>query len=564
MKRVLSLWLPTLSTDRWRRAQRRKLLAESGIDAAQAGANPTSATARPSSCEVSQAPQARPAFEGHDKPVAATHAVQGGIRLAAVDTAGLKSGIKSGLSLADARTLVPGLEIFDYAPDEDLGALERLADWCQRYTPWVSLGEAPNSGGGDLWLDISGCGHLFGGESGLVEDLLKRLTKSGLNARVGVADTPGAAWAVGHFMRGNKFTILPPGRLTEPLSRLPVAALRLPREIVEALSKVGLRRIGDIAPLPRAPLAARFGDVALMRLDQALGRMSEPLSPRPCKTEYRSRMAFAEAIARREDIDEALEQLLEALCKQLGEDDRGARRLTFTCHRMDASQWACSIGTGQPERDPAHLFRLFREKLDGIDPGFGIEVMILAATLTAPLAPEQHSIAKQSRQGEVVHLIDRLGNRFGDSNVVRLTPKASHIPELAQGFKPAAEVSSGHQEEWERYQRTVPSSLGYRPRPVHLLRRPSPIEVMAAVPDGPPMLFLWRGQRHRVVKAEGPERLAPEWWQVTARKEITDHETGVRDYFRIEDTTGKRFWLYRRGLYRPQFTPSWYLHGVFV
>lgn len=481
--------------------------------------------------------------------------------MAAADPAAQHAGVLPGLPLANARALVPDLRSVKADPAKDRQTLAALAGWCIRYTPWTAVDNSGGGNGGGIWLDISGCAHLFDGEGGLLEDLLGRLEGFDLHAFAAVADTPGAAWAMVRFGRQTTAStcIVPSGETRQALAPLPVAALRLPVAVAEGLARVGLRCIGDLLELPRAPLALRFGEMVMLRLDQALGRKGESITPRPPLTPMRARLAFAEPIQRAEDITLAVRQLLEDLCGQLERAHQGARRLDLSLYRVDGTRVGADVGASRPVRNPDHLERLFKEKLTPLDAGFGVEVMVLTATTTDPLAPTQTTDAALDggrdgdcgREGNgLACLIDRLGNRLGMANVMRLVPYASHIPERAcrelSALAPAPKNGG---------------PLPVRPRPVYLLPWPEPIEVMAPVPDHPPVMFRWRRVQHRVAGAEGPERIGPEWW-LEELQETSGHQR-TRDYYRVEDTDGRRFWVYREGTYRPGIKPRWYLHGIF-
>jgi protein ImuB len=486
------------------------------------------------------------------------------LSVAAVNPAAEAVGVRPGLSLAAARALVPGLATFEADPAADRGALERLARWCGRYTPWTAVDEhAGGPGAASLWLDISGCAHLFGGEAALLDDLARRLCAFGFTARAAVADTPGAAWAVARFAATGATTVVAPQQIRRVLAPLPVAGLRLLPGVAEALGRVGLGRIGDLAQVARAPLAARFGAASLRRLDQALGRTDEAISPGRPVAALRARRAFAEPIGRRDDVAAALDRLLAELCTRLEKTCQGARRLELILYRVDGTTAGAAIGTGRPVRDADHLKRLFAEKLATLDVGFGVETMILTATAADPLSPVQtdldghggtegHHVARPA-----AHLVDRLGNRLGADGVVHLGLRASHIPERASHAVSAlaqAPCPCGGTED----------EPGWRPpRPLHLLPSPEPIQVVAPVPDDPPAMFRWRRRQHRVAEAEGPERIGPEWWLEEPLAPASQQDR-IRDYYRVEDTAGQRFWVYRDGPYRPGIKPRWYLHGFFA
>lgn len=486
------------------------------------------------------------------------------MRITAVNRAAWAGGVRAGMMLSDGRALIPGLMVEKARPRADLHALDGLAAWCGRYTPWCA-----RDGDDGICLDITGCAHLFGGEAALIGDLAGRFGDFGISVRAAAADTPGAAWAVArHDGRegegGDMARIVAPGGSRVALAELPVTALRLADETAAGLMRLGLRRIGDLYGMPRAPLARRFGAALLRRLDQALGDEDEPISPDAPVIPHRARISFAEPIGRRADIDAALARLLDELALLLERGGRGARRLELVVYRVDGTTGGVAIGTSRPMRDRGHLARLFAERLDRIEAGFGIEAMMLSAPATDPLPAAQlalrHVRARLNGGGDdgdaaLARLVDRLGTRLGDENVALLEPRASHVPERATALVPAA--APGHEPgEW-RYG-------GGSGRPIRLLARPEPVEVMAEVPEGPPVLFRWRRATYRVAVSRGPERIAPEWWRDSGAAART------RDYYRVEDSGGRRFWLYRDGLYRDdaagggEGAPEWYLHGIFA
>jgi protein ImuB len=478
-------------------------------------------------------------------PLAAVTTERGRRMIVAVDAGAEALGVHPGMTLADARAVEPALQAFDADPLALAGLLVRLAGWCNRYTPWA----APDGADG-LVLDVTGCAHLFDGEAAMLADLAARLAGAGYNSRAAATSTPAAAWALSRF--GDSALNSPHAEelsaLSPKLAPLPIAALRLPAETVEGLAAVGLRRIGDLYPLPRASLAARFGPTVGRRLDQALGREPEPLSPLHPVPPHSVRIAFAEPIATPDQRAAAVRHLLAALCRSLERTGEGARRIVLAAFRVDRrcedAPQTLTIGTHRPVRDPAALLRLFAEKLDRIDPGPGIEVMTLAAEVAEPLIPAQTDFDRPGQTGAALEeLVDRLANRLGEESVLRLVPRQSWLPE--RGVAPAPPL-------------TAPSEADPWPadrvRPVRLLAPPDPVEAMAPVPDDPPLMFRWKGALHRVRFADGPERIEAEWWR---------RDGEPRDYYRVEDTDGRRFWLYRQGLYRPGARPQWFLHGVF-
>lgn len=465
-------------------------------------------------------------------------------------------GVVAGLTLADARALIPHLRVVEHNPAADRRGLGHLARWAERYTPWIQIDHGEEGAGAGLWLDVTGCTHLFGGEAALLEDLIRRLCRQGFAARAALADTPGAAWALARYGpdgdrpegdRPEGDRIAPEGGALEALAPLPVVALRLAPADADGLARLGFRRIGDLHALPRASLARRFGARTLTRLDQALGRAEEPVSPRRPETPHCVRRLFAEPIAAPETIATVVKRLLTELKPLLEADGMGARRLELVCHRVDDTLQGLEIGTSRPARDPDHLFRLFALKLERIDPGFGVEAMTLIATRAEPMDPHQLGLetrrAAADGAGDLAGLVDRIMGRLGADAVRRLDPRDSHWPERAQlpmpVFAPAA---------------AAPWPDG-KARPPLLFARPEPIEALAILPDSPPSRFRWRRRLYRVRAAEGPERIAPEWWR--------DPTSRRRDYYRVEDAEGRRFWLFREGLYgEEEPRPRWWMHGI--
>lgn len=468
-------------------------------------------------------------------------AVPGSIRrIVAVNSAARRAGLSPGMCVADALAISPGLVLAPADEAADRALAGWLADWCSHYTPWAAV-DAWTEGFG-LWLDVTGCAHLFGGEAALLAHLTKRLKRLGFSARAAMADTPGAAWAWARY--GAHHPCIPEKGQRDTLAPLPTAALRLGAATAATLSGLGLRRIGDLYGIPRAGLAARFGREVAQRLDQALGHESEPISPRRPPPSHGVNTTFAEPIAQPEDVAEAVRRLLERLCMQLGTEDLGLRRLEITVFRVDATSRTIAIGTSRPTRDAKHLFRLLSEELPALDPGFGIEMLRLSALEVAPLSSEQTALeAGNARPDDFARLLDCLGNRLGFERVMRLVPRQSHVPERAVTQQPPGTP--------------VPAAGTWpdRRRPVRLFSRPEPVEAMAPVPDSPPVMFCWRNHTHKVVRADGAERIAAEWWR---------HMAPERDYYVVEDEAGRRFWLFREGQYGAEPPPRWYVHGVFA
>ena len=488
--------------------------------------------------------------------------------LAAVNAEAEAGGLEPGLPLAEASALLPGLVTLPHDLAADARAVASLAAWCARYTPWAApdsteegAGKGPGGAAGVL-LDVSGCGHLFGGERALLEDLQARLAGFGYTARAALADTLGCAWAMARYGTSARHpcVVVLPGRQRAALAPLPPQALRLPAATVELMDRLGLRRVENLYELTSAVITPRFGALAVRRLAQAVGAEPEALSPRQPPAAYLSRQIFAEPLSDPEDIARAAGLLLDTLCRELARAGRGARQLELTAYRADGSLQRLSLGASRPSRDARHLRRLFTEKLPHLDPGFGIEVMTLGATLTAPLAAQQgelRRVEEKAAAGDgaatLPELVDRLGSRLGLAAVRAPRLRESHLPERAFALASPVGAPAGGEEAAsgkanDDWQKTPHPKL----RPLRLLARPEPVEAVSLLPDYPPAQFRWRRVLHQVVRAEGPERLLGEWW----RSDPEEGDAPPRDYFRVEDEDGRRYWLYRAD-------GDWFLHGLF-
>lgn len=447
-----------------------------------------------------------------------------------MDALAAANGLLPGLPLADARALVPELVTGECDPSGDQKALTQLCDWCSRFSPWA----APDGPDG-LILDVSGVPHLFGGEASMLEKMQQTFSGLGCNARLAIADTPAAAWA---WARHGTGMILLHGSGMDRLGALPIEALRLATDIAEDLKRFGLRSIANLARLPRGPLTKRFGPSIVARLDQLLGHAEEPISPRLPLASWRARASLAEPILTRDAIDTVLRHLLDALCKLLEQHGRGARKLALHAYRVDGAVQTLNAGTSRANRNPQHLFRLYRDSLDKIDPGFGIDLMLLEACATETLSAEQVALAQADGESadSAAEIIDRLQARLGAAAVFRPKIMESHWPERALRAAPA-------------HIKSPTARLAPGLRPVLLLPRPEPVDVEG---DNAirPAAFLWHRVKRHLTHLEGPERIAPEWW-----RDKGNHTH--RDYFRAEDTNGCRYWLFRAG-------GDWFLHGLFA
>ncbi|MDK1388748.1 DNA polymerase Y family protein [Sinorhizobium sp. 8-89] len=504
MARVVSVFLPTLPTDRIRRAD----------------------------------PSLSP-----DKPLVVI-ARSGSKRwVAAADRAALKLGLRVGMPAAKAQALVQELVVIDADPAADLATLERLTLWAlSRYSPVVAM-DPPDG----IVMETEGADHLQGGEELMLSGLINRFRGRGLAAHAAIADTWGAAHALARTT-SRETVIVGRGETDKAVNPLPLSSLRLPAETVASLRTLGFATVGDLAATPRAPLTLRFGPEVGRHLDQMYGRVAEPIDPiRPADL-VEVNKSFAEPIGAPETIDKYVSRLVRQLCLELEKRGLGVRRTDLIVHRVDNTIQSLRAGTAKPVRDIAWLTKLFRDRIERIEPGFGIEKLSLAATLAEPLIETQSaSLLIEEQVTDVTPLIDVLGNR-GGQRIFRVAPVASDVPERSvQRIAPTADEDGA----------TWPLNW---PRPPRLLERPEPIEVIALLPDHPPVSFTWRGKRRRVKRADGPERIFGEWWKHSSEW------VAVRDYFVVEDDTGERFWIFRSGDGVDAETGShkWFMHGIFA
>lgn len=502
-RRILSIWLARLALDRWERGE-----------------------------GASEAPFALIAQ--------ATH----GPRIAAANAAGLDAGARPGMALTDARTLCPALAVAPADPAGDLALLETLALWARRWGPWSAL-DPPDG----LIVDVTGVAHLFGGEAALLADAARCLATRGLGARLAIAPTAGAAWALSHY--GPERAVIHP---QDSLDELPVAALRLDPATLLVLRRLGLKRIGELSGVAREALARRFRSTRapaanpLVRLDQLLGRVPEPLLPVIAAVPPLAQRRLMEPIRHRALLDRVLDDLCADMARLLEGQAQGARRLELVLWKVDGEVVQRRLELAAPSRDGAHIAGLFARKLDDVDAGFGIELARLAAPWCEPLPLAQADLeaAAEAHGISLSAFVDRLTVRLGAEAVRRPVLHASHIPERAQRWVSVLAPESPGQE-----------CLAFHARPLKLLDRPEPIAVIHASPDGLPRRFRWRGEVHDIARAEGPERIAPEWWRERGTVRL-------RDYYRIEDGQGRRYWIYRLGIMGDGRgdVPDWFLHGL--
>jgi protein ImuB len=505
-RRIASIFLPHFAMERWQKGMERQ------------------GDAPPDDLAIVLA------IEGPHGPV--IHAANRAARLA---------GIMAGARVVDMRAICPDLRV-EYADVQgDRQALERLMLWSRRWCPWTVV-----DGADGLILDTTGSDHLMGGEAAMLEEMEVQLSLLGLSARLAVAPTWGAAWALARYGAVRAICM---GGLAAQLTPLPVAGLRLDGDTRLLLQRLGLKTIGALAAVPRLSLARRFvrsplPTNPLLRLDQAMGALAEPVASVEAQPRMRAEARLAEPI---QDPTHYLPSLCESLCAQLARAGLGCRKLLLTVYRTDGEVSTVDLVIASGSRDAHHLHGLFKGKLDRINPGFGFDLITLDARMVEPLGTVQTRLDGAAEEDmHLPQLIDRLAARFGARAVRRPTLEASHMPERAESWGSAATKTP------------APPTLT-KERPIRLLTSPEEIRVLYAVPEGPLAQFIWRRQTHRVVRYEGPERIAPEWWKDRPG-------TRLRDYFKIEDQTGRRFWLYRAGLHEDGRggDPRWFLHGMFA
>ncbi|MCP3415113.1 DNA polymerase Y family protein [Bradyrhizobium brasilense] len=541
-RRILSLWLPRLPIDRIKRKLAQDI-------ASQADAREVAGLPPPQAGEAKKA----------ERPSVVVAKDHNAILLHAIDEAAVRAGLSIGLPLANARAICPELTVYDADPAADLKTLNDIADWCDRFTPLVAL-DLPYG----LFLDITGCAHLFGGERALLQTVTGALSRRGFAVSAAIAGTSIAARTLTRTASGK---IVADGEEAAAVGPLPVSALGADAAVTTGLRRAGLKTIGDVASRAPHEISARFGAAFTTLLNHALGQGDAPISPRKPLPDYIVEKRFPEPIATDTVIALTLSSLAKMLVAAMDKQGKGARQLEASFFRTDGAVRAIMVETGRPVTRPEMIDRLFRERLDALndplDPGFGFDLIRLAAGRTEIVVQQQRDLdATIHDNDELSALIDRIAARIGGKRVVVHLPLESHIPERSALALPAQHhLAAASAAAW-------PERVAGEPplRPLRLFERPEPIKVpFATVPDGPPHQFTWRRAQHDVVRVEGPERIAMEWWK-------QDGASLTRDYFRVEDAEGQRFWIFRDGLYESELRDeegksvpaNWYVHGLFA
>jgi protein ImuB len=512
MRRIASIWLPHLAIERWAK----------GSDLAP------------------------------DAPVVLTVEGMHGPIIHAVTKAAAERGARAGARLTDARALDPALLAVPADPAGDAALIQRLAKWAGRWSPLVEVE------GDGLRLDVTGVAHLFGGERGLVRDMRRCFGRIELSTRVAIASTAAAAWALAHHA-----PCICTGDLDARLAPLHVSALRLDPDTVRTLERLGLKTIGALISVPRLALARRFrgaGDV-VDALDRALDRKPEPLTAAPTDPPPQATLRLEEPATHPEAAAQALERLIPRLFRELQERHLGSRRLSLHGFRVDGSVATATVATAIASREPRHMQRLLADKAAMLDPEFGFDAFALVADWTEELGASQESLIDEpSGERELARLVDRLTVKLGPRAVRRPWAEESHLPERASGWVSAVsslrEASATKQSSGAKLD--CFASLAMTKRPQRLLDRAEAIDVVYATPEGVPRRFMWRRAVHDIARVEGPERIAPEWWRQPSAARL-------RDYYRVEDSSGRRYWIYREGLVGDGRggAPNWFIHGLF-
>lgn len=471
------------------------------------------------------------------QPFVLRTSVRGRMIVTGANDVASKGGISKSMVLADARAIVPGLKVLDDKPDLPIRLLNKLGEWCIRFTPAVAL-DPPDG----LLFDATGCSHLWGGDQKYLDDITGKISSRGYNIRASIADTIGAAWAAARY---SKDLIIAEGNHIDAILQLPPECLRIEPAVSDRLHRLGLHRVSQFISMARPTLRKRFGQPFLLRIDQAIGREMESFNPVHPIEPYQERLPCMEPIVTATGIEIALEQVLTSLCKRLHDEQKGLRKAVFKCYRVDGKVVQIAIATGRPSCNVKHLFKLFSPKISNIEPDLGIELFVMEAPVVEDHIPQQEKFwdsAGGLEDVRLAELIDRIAGRVGADSIYRYLPDEHYWPE--RSFRKATSLVEKPSTQW-------PTG---KLRPLQILPSPEPIEVTAPIPDYPPMLFIYKNKRHNILRADGPERIEQEWWIQQGQH---------RDYYRVEDEEGNRYWIFRSGHYNDK-TFKWFIHGFFA
>ena len=468
-------------------------------------------------------------------PFAMISEIKNAWRLTHLSEAAQCAGLTAGLSLPDARAICPELLTEPSDPVREAALLRALWRWANSLSPWVAL-DAPDG----LFLDITGCAHLFGGERAMAEDAHARLSDMNVMSRIGIADTKGAAWALARF-KGSEIEIAAEGKTGAALAALPLEGLRLPPKTVTDLRRTGLKTIGQVAEIKPAELARRFGLDLTKALSATLGHTPDPVSPKAADPIYAARMTLPDPIGLKDDLLNVLDRLIASVAGRLETDAKGARRFALTVRCVDTGDHILAIGFSRPTHVPRAILQQFERPLDGLKIEFGADWFRLEAAHIEPIQPFQISLdSHKQAEDDTSKIISTLGNRLGFDRVRQFMPRQSHLPEREFTYVEAMD-------------RREPVSwmAGPRKRPVRLFKRPE--RLVTLEPGRPPKRFQWRKSVYATHDAKGPERLTAEWWQ--------DDRASTRDYWQVQTEDGPRLWLMT---YPGSGEPNWYIAGRFA
>lgn len=461
--------------------------------------------------------------------------------VAACCAIGARRGVRVGMTVSQARVLLSGpVHLAAFDPALVHKALRWLAAKAIAFTPSVAL-DAPDG----LWLDLTGCTHLFGGRRRTTAAVVRRFRALGFEARAATAPCFGAAWALARFGPGPGDALVTDDPRAA-LGPLPIAALRLPAAAEQALHEVGVTTVEQVLRIPRAELARRHGPEVTRRLDQALGREPEVFTPIRVRPVLTLGQSFAGPTDRTEAIDLCVRGLLGSLQSGLERRESGCRAVVLTLLRADLPPASMPVRATRHTRDAKHWYTLLRPHLERAHLGFGVEGVTLTARDVRALAHAQSSrwidTPPTDDAAELDRLADTLAARLGSDRVVRLRPRASFIPERS----------------WSAHAATDPAPPGPADapapvdRPSRLLARPVPLDVVYLFPEGPigRVTRAGGGASREVIRCRGPERISGEWWR---------REFGARDYYQLQTEDGAWLWVFRAG-----GSGRWFLHGEWV
>ena len=491
-------------------------------------------------------------------------------------------------AIASARQLV---SFHEWRPSSDRDALTAAAELTRRYAPIVGLDCMPLPD--SLLLDITGCGPLFGGEVTLSELLLRDLKLAGWTARISVADTIAASWALTHTERGTvevrrtlqssasssarrtssragdnasfydlPIQIIPPGMQQQEIARLPIAASRLPLKDLQILAHLGIRSIGQLLSLPRQDLPSRLSAVAVDRVHQMLSLTDEFIDPLPESNPVAAGWTSEYPAKNFDEIRQVLQHLVARIAEQIERRRMACSVVTSELTCTSGNKLTLSAGVVKPTQSAELIFEVLSLRLETLplsEPVLAIAMSVQTVPIPVSRQRDLFSPTEHIRpQEELATLIARLSNRMGPQSVTTVEIQADPRPELAVVLTPviANAVSEKPilQSEHVLQQLTEPDLDPTQniertfPRPLRLLAAPLQIACRDQE-ECPPERVLVLGHPRRIIELHGPERIQTAWWT-----DLPCH----RDYYRAITETGSELWIFRE-----LQTGVWFLHGMF-